>query len=77
MDAATTAAGACEVSVSERIDSGALPSLLEGADWRRYGTIVHPPTWSGWCAAWRGIAWVRAQAFEREAWAEWEAEDCE
>lgn len=66
------------MTVAERIRTGALPAILEGADWHRYrGSEVYEPGFAGWCRMWWGIAWVRLQAFEREAEAEWEAEDHE
>ena len=62
--------------VVERIDTGRLPMILEGADWRMYAG-PHPlsRTYTNWCRMWRDVAWVRAQAFDREGWAEWEAEE--
>lgn len=64
------------MSAAERIEAGLLPTVLEYADWRRYvGPYRYERTWSDWARMWRGIAWVRVQAFEREAWAEWEAEE--
>lgn len=47
------------------IERGDLPWILEGADPARYRVYDHPPTWEGWISAWRGILWVRRQAFER------------
>lgn len=60
-------------NVPERIADGRLPDGLEGADWRRYAGVAHQPTYDGWCRAWWGIAWVRLQAFERDAAAEADA----
>lgn len=34
----------------------------------------HERSWKGFCRAWRGIAWVRCQAFQRDGEAEFEAE---
>jgi hypothetical protein len=51
--------------VDAAIRAGDLPSPLVGADPERYRGITHAPTWTGWCDAWRGIAYVRLQAFER------------
>jgi hypothetical protein len=67
----------CDVtlmSVDERIVTGALPMILMGADWRRYaGREPATRDYDGFCRMWRDVAWVRRQAFEREAEAEWEA----
>lgn len=65
------------MTVDEQIDRGELPSVLRGADWRSYLSREHPKTWQGWCDAWRGIAWVRLQAFERESEAECAAAEYE
>lgn len=63
------------LTVADRIELGMLPSLLIDEDPSKYGVIDHPRTWQGFCDAIRGIMWVRYQAFEREGWAEFEAED--
>lgn len=66
------------MTVEERIKSGALPRALDGEDWKRYhGSGRHAATWQGWLDAWWGIMWVRLQAFERDAEAEWAAEEYE
>lgn len=65
------------MTLDELIDRGELPTSLRGGDPALYSSIDHPPTWSGWCEAWRGIAWVRLQAFERDAEAEDAARDYE
>lgn len=66
--------------VTEAIRAGDLPSILVGADPALYRAGDHPPTWDGWCSAWRGIAYVRLQAFERlydaaagaDDWEDWQ-----
>jgi len=64
--------------VASRIASGALPRTLEGADWRRHSAWrTQFPDWTSWCRMWLGVAWVRYQAFVRDADAEAEAEDYE
>lgn len=58
-----------------RIELGELPTMFAyqvdrlGAERMAilYGTIRHEATWAGFCRAWWGIAYVRMQAFEREA----------
>lgn len=59
------------LSIDDLIARGELPPTLRGGDPARYrGRSSHPPTWPGWCEMWRDIAWVRYQAFERDAEAE-------
>lgn len=65
------------MTVAEAIASGALPRCLEGGDWRDY---VDVPKEFTFASMWGAIAWVRAQAFWRDAdaeadavdWADWE-----
>lgn len=65
-----------EASVAERIISGRLPRTLEGADWTNYVSwIMASVDWTNFCRMWLDVAWVRFQAFERDADAEWAAED--
>lgn len=76
--AALLGTGATPMTVAERISRGELPRVLEGADWKLYATRHYvATTWGGFCEAWRDIAWVRLQAFERDAEAEWAAEEYE
>ena len=64
------------MNVAERIRSGALPSSHEGADWRLYrGTATYAPTLEGFARALWDIAYVRMQAFARDAETEAAAED--
>jgi len=54
------------MTLEEALDTGALPWILEDADWRHYsGGPPLPATYDGWCRAWRDVAWVRLQAFQR------------
>lgn len=64
-----------DLSVGDRIEMGLLPAVLDGADWRIYQAYDHDRSWDGFCRMIGGVMWVRCQAFEREADAEWEAED--
>lgn len=63
-------------TLEDALDGGDLPWTLEGADWRHYaGRAPLASTYDGWCRMWRGIAWVRAQAFQRAGEAEEAAKD--
>lgn len=63
------------MTIEQAIDVGALPWVLDDADWRLYAKDRLPNTFDGWCRMWWGIAWVRLQAFERAADAEADAAD--
>jgi len=59
------------MTISERIESGALPSCLENSNWQRYaGRGKLRADLGGFAIMWFGVAWVRLQAFERDMDAE-------
>lgn len=51
---------------TERLDSGALPIILDGADWNKYAAYSYAPIWPGWLGMWRGIAELRERAFRAD-----------
>lgn len=51
---------------SGRIDSGALPLVLQRSDPRHYVDTEMVPCWYAWCSMWRQIAELRARAFEAD-----------
>lgn len=56
------------IAHADRVEAGALPLCLAGADGQRYaGGDRLPSDWDGWCRMWRDVAWVRLQGFERDA----------
>jgi hypothetical protein len=64
------------MSAEDAIRAGDLPACLVGGNPERYRGLERlVGGWGGWLEMWWSIAWVRAQAFEREFDAEAAAED--
>lgn len=49
------------------IMTGDIPACLRGRDWRQYVSLRSASaTWADFARAWRDVAYVRMQGFERD-----------